>query len=152
MLVNVYVSHIFQVIGMYGVVSSQVHSASQIHSAFQVHSSKAARAVFAPGMLLAFSLCVAGPAFGQHPAFSCTTAHAPDEVTICNSYALSELDRQLNYVYNSALDRLNWSQQEVLRGTQRYWLRLRAECGYSAGCIGSLYRERIRQLNSRMQD
>jgi len=125
--------------GMYNViVSPQVFSARGL-------SSGTFRAMLASGLLLA-SLCLAGPAMGQHPSFNCATNRAPDEVTICGSIVLARLDLELSALYATARRDLDSRQQSVLRESQRYWLRQRASCGDSEACISSLYRQRIQQL------
>jgi uncharacterized protein len=101
--------------------------------------------MFGRGLLLT-SLCLATPALSQQPSFNCATNRAPDEVTICGSSVLSHLDLELSALYAAARRDLDSPQQSILRESQRYWLRQRASCGDSEGCISSLYRQRIQQL------
>jgi uncharacterized protein len=101
--------------------------------------------------LLALGLFLAGApeeAFSQQPSFNCATNRAPDEVTICGSVALSQMDRQLSDLYFTLRDGLAVSQQLALRDSQRGWLRLRAACGFDANCISRLYQQRIPQFRA----
>jgi uncharacterized protein len=111
-------------------------------------SAKALHTDFASTLPLVLSLFIAGPAQSQQPSFNCATDHGPDEVTICSNFALAQLDRQLNDLYVAVRDRLDLTQQQALRDTQRFWLRQRAACGRDVSCITRLYQQRIPQLSA----
>ncbi len=90
----------------------------------------------------------AAPALSQQPSFDCAASHAPDEVAICSNFALAQLDRQLNDMYNAARERLGPDRQEELRDSQRAWLRERSACGRDVKCITRLYQRRIPELST----
>jgi uncharacterized protein YecT (DUF1311 family) len=102
----------------------------------------------ASALLLALSLCPAGPALSQQPSFNCAADRHPDEVTICGSLALAGLDRRMNDLYFAARERLDLVQQSTLQNSQRYWLRQRAACERDANCISRLYQQRILELSA----
>ena len=85
---------------------------------------------------------------GQQPSFNCATDTHPDERTICTSSVLSQLDRQMDALYNAARESVDGERQLLLRDAQRNWLRQRAACGANANCIAGLYRTRIAQLQT----
>jgi len=87
-------------------------------------------------------------AYGAQLTVNCSTDFAPDEVTICGSNALSQLDRQMADLYGQVRDALGTGQQIQLRNEQRIWLRQRAACQTSASCIANAYRARIPQLRA----
>jgi uncharacterized protein len=114
-------------------------------SAAEVFSSKG---VAAAVVLLALSLGVAAPALSQQQGVDCATDRNPDEVAVCSSSLLLQLDRQLNGIYASLREQLDGNQQIILRDSQRYWMRQRAACGSDTNCIYRLYQERIQRLNA----
>jgi uncharacterized protein len=98
--------------------------------------------------LPALSFDATGPAWGQQPSFDCARQSTPDEITICGDASLTRLDGVLGTLYAAAGERLDDSQKAALRDSQRAWMRRRAACGSEAGCIRSLYAERIAQLQA----
>jgi uncharacterized protein len=82
------------------------------------------------------------------PSFDCTRKSTPDEITICGDTALARLDGLVGALYAAAGERLDDSQKAALRDSQRAWMRRRAACGSDAGCIETLYSERIPQLQT----
>jgi len=98
--------------------------------------------------LLTLSFDVTGPAWGQQPSFDCARKSTPDEITICGDASLTRLDGLVGDLYATAGVRLDDSQRAALRDSQRAWIRRRAVCGWDAGCIQTLYSERIRQLQA----
>jgi uncharacterized protein len=82
------------------------------------------------------------------PSFSCTPRSRPDELAICRSVRLGQLDRELDAQYRATRGRLVPSEQLRLRDQQRDWLRRRAACGGSEPCLISQYEERIPELKA----
>jgi uncharacterized protein len=98
--------------------------------------------------LLALSFDAKGPAWAQQSGFDCARKSTPDEITICGDASLIRLDGVLDTLYAAAGERLDDSQKAALRDSQRAWMRRRAACGSDAGCIETLYSERIPQLQA----
>jgi uncharacterized protein len=103
----------------------------------KVHSS---RGISAAVGLLVLSLGGAAPALSQQPGVNCATDRSPDEIAVCGSSLLLQLDRQLNGSYASLRGQLDANQQIILRDSQRYWMRQRAACGSDTNCIYSATR------------
>lgn len=87
-------------------------------------------------LALMVSLAVLQPADAQ--SFDCRYANAVDEVAICRSPLLSQLDEQMSDI----VSRLQ------LENGQAAWLKGRQYCGGDSGCIENAYRQRIRELLS----
>jgi len=107
-----------------------------------------AKGVSAAVVLLALLIGVAAPALSQQQGINCTTDRNPDEIAVCSSALLLQLDRRLNGTYASLREQLDGNQRIILRDSQRYWMRQRAACGGDTNCIYRRYQERIQQLNA----
>lgn len=89
-------------------------------------------------------------------AFGCTNAHAasfdcrqasnPDEITICDSRELSQLDVKMATLYDTVVKLVGMGVRGDMQDQQRAWLRTRADCGHDGACIRKLYDARIRAL------
>jgi uncharacterized protein len=99
-------------------------------------------------VLLVLSFYTGGPALGQQPSFDCATSRHLDETTICGDPSLAQLDRALDDLFATALNRLDEKQKPALRDSQRQWLRQRAACGRDVSCINRLYAQRIPQVRA----
>ena len=82
------------------------------------------------------------------PSFSCTDPLKPDEQTVCRNGELSYLDRQLDVTFRALFNRLNRTQQQLLKDQEAVWLRQRAACLNSDACIRDAYQSRLAQLRS----
>jgi uncharacterized protein len=101
-------------------------------------------------MLLALSLAVAVPVLSQPQGqgINCATDRKPDEIAVCSSSLLLQLDRQLNGTFASLRERLDGNNQIIFRDSQREWMQQRAACGGDTNCIYRRYQEGIQQLNA----
>jgi uncharacterized protein len=95
----------------------------------------------------AIALATAMPAHAQ--SFNCNYAKTPDEVMICQSPKLSELDQKLATIYFDLINNLDLRTQRRLKAEQSLWLRRRMSCGYNGSCIEWAYRTRIDELEAR---
>jgi uncharacterized protein len=84
---------------------------------------------------------------GAHAAsFDCRAASAPDEVAICDSRELSQLDVRMATLYETITKLVGMGVRGDMQDQQRAWLRARADCGRDGACIRKLYESRIRAL------
>src|SRR5215467_6853943 len=95
-----------------------------------------------------FVFAVMMPVAAQAQSFNCRTAERPDEILICQSPRLRELDEIMASLYFSLRNRLYGAARAELEASQSAWLRSRIACGRDYGCIESHYRRRIRQLRN----
>lgn len=75
------------------------------------------------------------------PSFDCTRARQPSERAVCRSPQLSALDVELARAYAAAASRGMTNARE-----QGAWMVQRNRCGNDAGCLASIYRQRLAQL------
>lgn len=95
--------------------------------------------------ILALCVSIESPAA---QSFNCNYAKAVDEVTICRSQMLSQLDEQMSTMYFEIRNSLFGIQRLQLQNGQAAWLSGRRLCGGDPGCIEQAYRQRIRELSS----
>ena len=84
----------------------------------------------------------------QHkPSFTCTAESSDAEKAICSDAGLSEQDRRLSEVYNTARGRAegNGAARRLL-DDQRAWLDQRNACGSDDSCLSRRMAERIAVL------
>lgn len=99
--------------------------------------------------LLTLSVLLAFGGGGVHAAsFDCRKASAPDEVAVCDSRELSELDVKMATLYETITKLVGMGVRGDLQDQQRGFLRARGECGQSRGCIRKLYESRIHALEA----
>jgi uncharacterized protein len=79
-------------------------------------------------------------------SFPCIKASNPDEVTICDSWELSQLDVRMATLYDTVVKLVGMGVRGDMQDQQRAWLRTRADCGHDRACIRKLYESRIRAL------
>jgi uncharacterized protein len=94
--------------------------------------------------LAAAAASISSPAQAQ--SFNCLRASSPDEVLICQSPRLRELDERMASIYFRVRNSLYGGARRDLEAEQAAWLRGRIGCGRDYGCIASAYRQRIREL------
>lgn len=87
------------------------------------------------------------------PAFDCSQVNAGSiEQQICQSDALSALDRQMAEVYKAAQQKAGNEHPPLLKAEQRGWIKGRNDCWKSDDqptCIADSYRLRIAELQAR---
>jgi uncharacterized protein len=102
------------------------------------------------GLSFAAALSAAAIALGCNSAhaasFDCNKASAADEVTICDSRELSQLDVRMATLYDTVIKLVGMGVRGDMQDQQRAWLRTRADCGHDRACIRKLYDTRIRAL------
>lgn len=76
-------------------------------------------------------------------AMDCTKATQKDEMAICHSPALLQLDAVLNKSYALARQQTD---KEQLKNAQLDWLKSRQQCGDDTTCLGNRYIARIKTL------
>ncbi len=96
-------------------------------------------------LLLAFVLA---PLTAQAQSFNCRYASRPDEVLICQSSELSQLDSRMSGMYFRLRNQLGGNARYRLEADQKNWLAGRMSCGRDYGCIASSYHRRISQLSN----
>src|ERR1700742_1650338 len=79
-------------------------------------------------------------------SFDCNKASAADEITICDSRELSQLDVKMATLYDTVIKLVGMGVRGDMQDQQRAWLRTRADCGHDRACISKLYDSRIRAL------
>src|SRR5262249_20859186 len=82
------------------------------------------------------------------PGVNCTATGTPDEVEICRSATLIDLDWQLYGAYQALLNRLDQNRQTKLAQEESVWVKQRGECQRDVGCLTTAYKSRIEQLQS----
>ena len=87
----------------------------------------------------------------QAASFNCRRASTPDEIAICQTPQLSELDSVMAMFYRSLrryTRRYNNAMglQGQLKNGARAFLARRAACGANIPCLTSVYKERIQEL------
>lgn len=90
---------------------------------------------------LAFMLLSALPVSAW--AIDCSKATSKDEMAICNSPTLMQLDTVLNKSYSLARQH---SDKALLKTQQLSWLKERQHCGNDVVCLGNSYISRIKTL------
>jgi uncharacterized protein YecT (DUF1311 family) len=82
------------------------------------------------------------------PGVNCSGTGTPDEVEICKSATLIDLDWQLYGVYQALLKRLDQNRQTKLAQEESVWVKQRGECQRDVSCLTAAYKSRIVQLQS----
>jgi uncharacterized protein YecT (DUF1311 family) len=82
------------------------------------------------------------------PGVNCTGTGSPDEIEICRSATLMDLDWQLYGVYQALLKRLDQNRQTKLAQEESVWVSQRGECQKDVSCLTAAYKSRIAQLQS----
>jgi uncharacterized protein len=100
--------------------------------------------LFALALLLPSSTTIV-PAQAQ--SINCRLAEKPDEVIICQSSRLSELDPRLANLYVRMRDSLAVSERAAFVANQVRWLQSRMNCKQDARCIEEHYQRRIPELS-----
>jgi uncharacterized protein len=102
--------------------------------------------IISSSLALMVPLAVLQPADAQ--SFNCRYAKAVDEVAICRSPLLSQLDEQMSDMYFRIRNNLYGVQRLQVENGQAAWLKGWQYCGGDSECIENAYRQRIRELSS----
>ncbi|UDQ90768.1 hypothetical protein LJE71_07150 [Xanthobacter autotrophicus] len=98
--------------------------------------------------VLAASLIVPASA----ASFSCAGVSAADEVAICKSCDLAQLDVKMATLYGVITKMVGMGQRGAIQDDQRAWLVERAACKADAACISAAYQTRIRAIEGMLSD
>ncbi|WP_029877743.1 hypothetical protein [Xanthobacter sp. 126] len=85
-------------------------------------------------------------------SFSCNGVTAPDEVAICKSCELAQLDVKMATLYGVITKMVGMGQRGAIQDDQRAWLVERAACKADAACISAAYQTRIRAIEGMLSD
>lgn len=101
-------------------------------------------------LLLAAALMAvtAAPAYANSASFNCAYAKTPDEVTICNSQELTDLDATLAQLFFPLRNQMSDPQRQKFNAEEASWLRYRMSCGADTQCITNAYKGRIDVLEN----
>ncbi|WP_081880490.1 lysozyme inhibitor LprI family protein [Paenirhodobacter enshiensis] len=83
----------------------------------------------------------------SRPSFDCKSAKAPDEIAVCQSPDLADLDRTMAAAYQNARQKHPESLKD-LKLSQAEWRKQRSKCGGDASCLHRVYQKRIADLPS----
>ena len=96
--------------------------------------------------LAVIAAVILGCSSAHAASFDCSKASNPDEITICDSRELSQLDVKMATLYDTIVKLVGMGVRGDMQDQQRAWLRTRADCGHDRACIRKLYESRIRAL------
>jgi uncharacterized protein len=100
-------------------------------------------------MVSALAVMVAlGCGSASAASFDCRRAAAPDEIAICDSRELSQLDVKMATLYDTITKLVGMGVRGAIQDQQREWLQARAGCGADRACLRNLYDARIRALET----
>lgn len=85
-------------------------------------------------------------------SFSCNGVTAPDEVAICKSCDLAQLDVKMATLYGVITKMVGMGQRGMIQDDQRAWLVQRASCKGDAACISAAYQARISEIEGMLSD
>jgi uncharacterized protein len=100
--------------------------------------------------LFTLSIAFLGPLAGSAEAasFNCTKASKPDEIAICDSTKLSDLDVEMATLFRIRMEiPMLMGARGAAQDDQREFLANRAKCGGKVACIEAAYTARIAVLN-----
>jgi uncharacterized protein len=99
--------------------------------------------------------CLAGlamPSSAEAASFDCGKAKTADELAICKSQILSDLDTQMATLYGVRMQiPMLMGAKGAAQDEQRAFLAQRGACGGNAACIQPAYLNRIAVLNQAIQ-
>lgn len=93
----------------------------------------------------------------QAASFNCAKAALPDEIAICKSRTLSELDVRMAALYGVRMKvPMLMGSRGAAQDEQVEFLTSRGHCGGNNACIGAAYQQRIdvlqQEIDAAMQD
>ncbi len=110
---------------------------------------RARSAAFAAGACLA-GLAISSSA--EAASFDCTKAKTADEIAICQTQILSDLDTQMATLYGVRMQiPMLMGAKGAAQDEQRAFLTERGACGSDVACIQQAYLNRIAVLNQAIQ-
>jgi uncharacterized protein len=90
-------------------------------------------------------IATANPCLAQ--SFNCQYAKTPDEVVICQTPKLAEMDIKMSKLYFGYRGLISGPARRQMENDQRAWLQHRMSCGNNIGCIALAYRDRVAYLH-----
>jgi uncharacterized protein len=101
--------------------------------------------LFSGFILVTLALC--GEA-AYAASFDCTNAGKPDEIAICKSQQLSDLDVRMATLYGVRMEiPMMMGARGAAQDEQKAFLAKRTACGSDVSCIESTYAARIAELD-----
>jgi uncharacterized protein len=100
-------------------------------------------------MIAAFVL-LGGADAALAASFDCRRATQPDEIAICDSRELSQLDVKMATLFQTVTRLVGMGVRGAIQDQQRVWLADRMACGADTACIRNLYQARIRTLEAEL--
>ena len=89
------------------------------------------------------------PALAHAASYNCARAAKPDEIAICKSRTLSELDVKMATLFGVRMKLPMLMGSRGAAGDEQVeFLATRGRCGANAACIGAAYQQRIDVLKS----
>lgn len=83
----------------------------------------------------------------QAASFDCTKASGSDELTICSSRMLNDLDVEMSVKYHFLRGLYAMGAAGDMADAQSEWLKKRRKCNADMTCLISAYHDRIMVLN-----
>jgi uncharacterized protein len=109
----------------------------------------------APSAAFAAGVCLAGLAISssaEAASFDCGKAKTADELAICKTQILSDLDMQMATLHGVRMQiPMLMGAKGAAQDEQRAFLAQRAACGSNVACIQQAYQSRIAVLNQAIQ-
>ncbi len=99
------------------------------------------------GLMMAVAAGTASTGKAEAASFDCDAAKAADEIAICRSQGLSDLDVRMATTYGILVRLVAMGQRGNLQDGQRAFLASRAACGADTACIADAYRDRLSVLD-----
>lgn len=103
-------------------------------------------------MFLAVTLAASLAVPASAASFSCAGVSTPDEVAICKSCDLAQLDVKMATLYGVITKLVGMGQRGMIQDDQRAWLVERASCKGDAACLSNAYQTRIRAIEGMLSD
>ncbi len=102
--------------------------------------------IVAAAALVAFTVPLSSPT--EAASFDCSKAAKPDEIAICDSTKLSDLDVEMATLYRVRMEiPMLMGARGAAQDEQRAFLTKRETCGGKTACIEAAYTARIAVLN-----
>lgn len=100
-------------------------------------------------LLAAFGGLLAVESPASAASFNCGKAATPDEIAICRTPSLSDLDVQMATLYGVRMQiPMLMGARGAAQDEQRVFLQSRGGCGNNVACIAAAYQQRNASLNA----
>lgn len=103
-------------------------------------------------LVLGLAWACAAPAGVQAASFDCNKAKEADEIAVCDSRQLSQLDVKMATLYDTVTKLVAMGQRGDIQDQQRAFLVDREACSSNTACIRKLYDARIKTLQDAIDE